>query len=95
MLHCNVPDPTPDLVVSWFRGTGELQLLTYDSNTIIPDDRFVVKAGIVRGDWPLQIKNLNKSQDAGLYQCQTNSEPPLSHFYQLNIVGKFRVWMKC
>lgn len=87
MLHCLV-EPSSDVTVSWFRGSGELQLLTYESNTIIPDDRFVVKSGILKGDWPLQIKNLDKSTDSGLYQCQTNTDPPISQYYQLNIVGK-------
>ena len=40
-------------------------------------------------DWALQIKNLDKSSDSGLYQCQTNSDPPQSQYYQLNVVGKY------
>lgn len=58
-------------------------------STIIQDERFVVRHGLVKDDdWALQIKNLDKS-DAGLYQCQTNSDPVQSQYYQLNVVGKF------
>jgi len=40
-------------------------------------------------DWALQIKNLDRTTDSGLYQCQTNTEPPQSQYYHLNIVGEF------
>lgn len=39
-------------------------------------------------DCALQIKNLDKATDSGLYQCQTSEEPPQSQYYQLNVVGK-------
>lgn len=77
--------------MSWFRGTGELQLLSYETDTIIHDERFVVRHIVQAGnehDWALQIKSLDKSTDSGLYQCQTNSDPPQSQYYQLNVVGK-------
>lgn len=63
------------------------------TDTIIPDERFVVRHPSLKdGDnWALHIKNLDRFTDSGLYQCQTNSEPPLSQFYQLNVVGKFRI----
>uniref|UniRef100_A0A6G1S6W5 Ig-like domain-containing protein n=1 Tax=Aceria tosichella TaxID=561515 RepID=A0A6G1S6W5_9ACAR len=89
LLHCLV-EPTaggelPE--VSWFRGTAEPQLLTYDTNTIIRDERFLVRQGSARSnDWALQIKNLNKTTDAGLYQCQTSGDSPQLQSYQLNIV---------
>ena len=28
-------------------------------------------------------------RDAGIYECQVSTEPKMSHFVQLNIVGKF------
>lgn len=118
LLHC-VVEPSgeqSDFAVSWFRGTGELQLLTCEyptllllllllgsqpltsfvrspttdeSRTIIEDDRFVVRPGLLRdNDWALQIKNLDRSTDSGLYQCQTNQDPPQSQYYQLNVLGK-------
>lgn len=54
----------------------------------MPDERFaVIRRGLVHDDdWALQIKDLNKTSDAGLYQCQTNSDPPQSQYYQLNVV---------
>lgn len=124
LLHCLVePNGSGEVPsVSWFRGSGELQLLTCEysrlppngsppfskaanpnlrllptriqtnsdeQSTIIQDERFVVRLGIQRdNDWALQIKNLDKSSDAGLYQCQTGSDSPQSQFYQLNIVGE-------
>lgn len=58
------------------------------ASTIIQDERFVVRHGLLKeDDWALQIKNLDKS-DAGLYQCQTNSDPVQSQYYQLNVVGR-------
>ena len=39
-------------------------------------------------DWALQIKGLNKTTDAGLYQCQTSGDSPQLQSYQLNIVGE-------
>lgn len=63
-------------------------LLLDGPSTIIQDERFVVRHGLLKeDDWALQIKNLDKS-DAGLYQCQTSSEPLQSQYYQLNVVGK-------
>lgn len=49
----------------------------------------MIKELVKQDDWALQIKNLDKSTDSGLYQCQTSSDPPLSRYYQLNVVGKF------
>lgn len=91
MLHCPVEPSADGTSVSWFRGTGELQLLSFESSTIIQDERFVVRHISIAGnehDWALQIKSLDKTTDSGLYQCQTNSEPPQSQYYQLNVVGK-------
>lgn len=92
LLHCPVEPSAEGAAVSWFRGTGELQLLSYESSTIIQDERFVVRHIVQAGnehDWALQIKSLDKSADSGLYQCQTNSEPPQSQYYQLNVVGEY------
>lgn len=62
-----------------------------ETSTVIQDDRFVVRHGLLKDhDWALQIKNVDKS-DAGLYQCQTSSAPPLSQYYQLNVVGKSKL----
>lgn len=36
--------------------------------------------------WSLQIKNLDRNTDTGIYQCQLNTDPPQSQYYQLNIV---------
>lgn len=53
------------------------------------DERFLVRQGIARpNDWALQIRGLNKSQDAGLYHCQTGGESGQLQSYQLNIVGE-------
>lgn len=103
ILHCYIDQQLLSLqqsqenqvVVSWFRGSGELQLLTHENMTIIPDERFRIRNILLPHhqsaqqqliDWPLQIKNLDKATDSGLYQCQTNTEPPISQYYQLNIV---------
>lgn len=38
-------------------------------------------------DWPLKIKYV-QLRDAGNYECQISTHPPISIFIQLNVVGK-------
>lgn len=38
-------------------------------------------------NWTLQIK-FPQERDAGIYECQVNTEPKMSLAFQLNVVGK-------
>lgn len=37
----------------------------------------------------LQVKYV-QARDAGVYECQVGTEPKMSHFVQLNVVGQWR-----
>lgn len=39
-------------------------------------------------NWTLQIK-FPQERDAGIYECQVNTEPKMSLAFQLNVVGKY------
>lgn len=43
---------------------------------------------LTRGVCVLQVKYV-QARDAGLYECQVGTEPKMSHFVQLNVVGKY------
>lgn len=36
----------------------------------------------------LQVKYV-QARDAGVYECQVGTEPKMSHFVQLNVVGQW------
>lgn len=38
-------------------------------------------------NWTLQIK-FPQERDAGIYECQVNTEPKMSLAFQLNVVGE-------
>lgn len=43
-------------------------------------------------NWTLQIK-FPQERDAGIYECQVNTEPKMSLAFQLNVVGKCITWL--
>lgn len=49
----------------------------------------VVQAFLVEATdtWTLQVKYV-QARDAGQYECQVSTEPKMSHFITLNVVGK-------
>jgi len=56
-------------------------LFTYTS-----DERFVIRHGTLQpNDWALQIKHVTPADD-GIYECQVNTDPPRSQYYQLQIL---------
>lgn len=78
------------LQVSWLR-LRDFHLLTVGLFTYTSDDRFVLRHGTLQpNDWALQIKHVAAS-DAGIYECQVNTDPPRSQYYRLNVVGKRHV----
>jgi hypothetical protein len=59
-----------------------------DRYTFIADDRFQAFLVEATDTWTLQIKYV-QARDAGQYECQVSTEPKMSHFITLNVVGKF------
>lgn len=76
--------------VSWIRKKDILtaHILTVDRYTFIADDRFQAFLVEATDTWTLQIKYV-QARDAGQYECQVSTEPKMSHFITLNVVGKF------
>ncbi|KYN02125.1 hypothetical protein ALC62_07116, partial [Cyphomyrmex costatus] len=72
--------------VTWIR-RKDRQLLTVGRSTHSIDTRFVVSNG---PGWNLLIKNVNH-EDAGLYECQIQTEPMQQRFIQLNITEAYSV----
>merc|ERR1719357_810928 len=73
-------------IVSWLKRIGEDKephLLTYGRQTYSNDPRFSIQ--IQPNSWTLQIKSTKKS-DAGHYECQVSSDPPLIQYTFLNVV---------
>ncbi|EGI68574.1 hypothetical protein G5I_02768, partial [Acromyrmex echinatior] len=72
--------------VTWIR-RKDRQLLTVGRSTHSIDTRFVVSNG---PGWNLLIKNVNH-EDAGLYECQIQTEPMQQRFIRLNITEAYSV----
>lgn len=75
--------------VSWIR-KRDAHILTVDRYTFIADDRFQAFLVEATDTWTLQIKYV-QARDAGQYECQVSTEPKMSHFITLNVVGKFEL----
>ena len=79
--------------VSWVR-KKDAHILSVDRVMFIADERF--QAIFVDGSetWTLQIKYV-QARDEGDYECQISTEPKMSHFVHLNVVGEFKVSGDC
>lgn len=73
--------------VSWIR-KRDAHILTVDRYTFIADDRFQAFLVEATDTWTLQVKYV-QARDAGQYECQVSTEPKMSHFITLNVVGKY------
>nr|CAD7256477.1 unnamed protein product [Timema shepardi] len=74
-----------DKQVSWIR-RRDSHILTVDRYTFIADERFQAFLVEATDTWTLQIKYV-QARDAGQYECQVSTEPKMSHFITLNVVG--------
>ncbi|KYN38598.1 Hemicentin-1 [Trachymyrmex septentrionalis] len=83
LLPCQFNSPG---IVTWIR-RKDRQLLTVGRSTHSIDTRFVVSNG---PGWNLLIKNVNH-EDAGLYECQIQTEPMQQRFIRLNITEAYSV----
>lgn len=72
--------------VSWIR-RRDAHILTVDRYTFIADERFQAFLVEATDTWTLQIKYV-QARDGGQYECQVSTEPKMSHFITLNVVGK-------
>lgn len=75
--------------VSWIR-RRDSHILTIDWLLFIADDRFRIFLVEPTCTWTLQIKYV-QPRDAGVYECQINTSPKMSHLVQLNVVGEYRI----
>ncbi|XP_076682595.1 limbic system-associated membrane protein [Andrena cerasifolii] len=82
MLPCRFTGPG---IVTWIR-RKDRQLLTVGRSTHSIDTRFMVVSN--SPDWTLLIKNV-KHDDAGLYECQIQTEPVQQRFVRLNITEAY------
>ncbi|XP_068235980.1 zwei Ig domain protein zig-8-like isoform X2 [Palaemon carinicauda] len=82
-LHCHVAE-LGDTAVSWIR-KRDLHVLSSGQVVFASDQRFQVLHPIDSDEWTLQIKYAQR-RDAGVYECQVNTEPKISRSYFLNVV---------
>lgn len=67
----------------------DLHILTAGVLTYTSDQRFQVIHPENSDNWTLLIK-FAQPRDAGIYECQVNTEPKMSLAFQLNVVGESR-----
>ncbi|XP_053974158.1 igLON family member 5-like [Hylaeus anthracinus] len=82
MLPCRFTGPG---IVTWIR-RRDRQLLTVGRDTHTIDRRFVVVPN--SPDWTLLIKNI-QHDDAGVYECQIQTEPVQQRFIRLSITEAY------
>ncbi|ODN03093.1 Tyrosine-protein kinase receptor TYRO3 [Orchesella cincta] len=70
--------------VSWIR-KRDLHILTAGIYTYTTDQRFVVLHPEKSENWTLQIK-YPQERDAGVYECQVNTEPKISMAFHLTVI---------
>ncbi|KAI4493857.1 hypothetical protein M0804_002033 [Polistes exclamans] len=83
-MHCRVQNLQKNLKVSWVRRRGEeYHLLTIGLDTYASDSRFSL-AFEDPNDWRLLLRSATE-RDAGLYECQISSHPPLIRMVHLMV----------
>lgn len=81
-LNCYVKHPG-DRVVSWIR-KRDLHILTSSVHAYTGDARFSVKHPEPSDEWTLKI-NYVQPRDAGVYECQVNTEPKMNLAFMLKV----------
>ncbi|CAH0380764.1 unnamed protein product [Bemisia tabaci] len=74
--------------VSWIRHR-DIHILSVGRNTYTSDQRFQAIHHPEYDEWTLVIK-WAQLRDAGMYECQISTQPVLSYFVNLNVVGRTR-----
>lgn len=65
----------------------DLHLLTVNRFTYTPDQRFSTLHNPQTEDWTLQLRYPQR-RDAGIYECQVGTTPPMGMSMYLSVVGK-------
>ncbi|XP_046679484.1 Down syndrome cell adhesion molecule homolog isoform X2 [Homalodisca vitripennis] len=81
-LNCRVKH-LGDRTVSWMR-KRDLHILTSNIFTYTGDGRFGVIHPEASDEWNLRIEYVQK-RDAGIYECQVNTEPKINLAIMLNV----------
>ncbi|XP_067207572.1 protein borderless-like isoform X4 [Linepithema humile] len=81
-LNCYVKHPG-DRVVSWIR-KRDLHILTSSIHAYTGDARFSVKHPEASDEWTLKIAYV-QPRDAGVYECQVNTEPKMNLAFMLKV----------
>ncbi|CAG9817197.1 unnamed protein product [Phaedon cochleariae] len=78
--------------ISWMR-KRDLHILTSSIHTYTGDARFSVRHPEHSDDWDLRIEYVQK-RDAGVYECQVNTEPKINLAIMLEVDGSvdFEKW---
>ncbi|XP_066948027.1 lachesin-like [Macrobrachium rosenbergii] len=83
VLNCRVKN-IGNKTVSWIRHR-DIHLLTVGRFTYTSDQRFSASHAPGSEDWLLKIHYLQE-RDAGNYECQISTTPPISHLVHLDVV---------
>ncbi|XP_066948300.1 lachesin-like [Macrobrachium rosenbergii] len=83
ILNCRVKN-IGNKTVSWIRHR-DIHLLTVGRFTYTSDQRFSASHAPGSEDWLLKIHYLQE-RDAGKYECQISTTPPVSHLVHLSVV---------
>ncbi|XP_011693606.1 PREDICTED: basement membrane-specific heparan sulfate proteoglycan core protein-like isoform X2 [Wasmannia auropunctata] len=81
-LNCYVKHPG-DRVISWIR-KRDLHILTSSTLAYTGDARFSVKHPESSDEWTLRIEYI-QPRDAGIYECQVNTEPKMNLAFLLKV----------
>ncbi|XP_015599050.1 lachesin isoform X2 [Cephus cinctus] len=81
-LSCHVKHPG-NRTVSWMR-KRDLHILTSSIYTYTSDSRFSVMHPETTDEWKLKIAFV-QMRDAGIYECQVNTEPKMNLAFVLNV----------
>jgi len=85
-LACHVED-LGNKTVSWIRHR-DIHLLTVGRYTYTSDQRFSAHHVPMTHFWQLRIRELNH-EDAGKYECQVSTTPPMGHQMYLKVVEPY------
>ncbi|XP_021922101.1 hemicentin-1-like isoform X2 [Zootermopsis nevadensis] len=90
ILNCRVKH-LGDRTVSWMR-KRDLHILTSSIFTYTGDARFGVIHPETSDEWNLRIEYVQK-RDAGIYECQVNTEPKINMAILLNVeAAQANIW---
>jgi len=88
-LPCRINNLEEHYTVSWIRA-ADVTVLSVGHVTFSSDQRFSViqvpRPSLSASDWTLVINNVTK-EDAGVYECQVNTDPKINRKHYLTVGG--------